>query len=58
MIGSKIAPQEGDECSLEMNHAHFCAAHGAERTLLELAFELEQAKPWKRIQDAPFTMRS
>jgi len=25
------------------------AAHGAERTLLELAFELEQAKPWRRI---------
>jgi len=31
--------------------AHFSAAHGAERTLLELAFELEQAKPWQRIQD-------
>jgi amidase len=27
------------------------AAHGAERTLLELAFELEQATPWRRIQD-------
>lgn len=30
---------------------HCSAAHGAERTLLELAFELEQAKPWRRIQD-------
>ena len=27
------------------------ANHGAERTLLELAFELEQAQPWRRIQD-------
>lgn len=25
------------------------AAHGAERTLLELAFEIEQARPWRRI---------
>jgi amidase len=25
---------------------------GDERTLLELAFELEQARPWRRIQDA------
>jgi amidase len=30
---------------------HFSAAHGAERTLLELAYELEEAKPWRRIQD-------
>lgn len=30
---------------------HFSAAHGDERTLLELAFELEQARPWRRIQD-------
>lgn len=29
----------------------FSAAHGAERTLLEIAFELEQARPWRRIQD-------
>ena len=29
----------------------FSAAHGAERTLLEIAFELEQAQPWRRIQD-------
>ncbi|MFN3714646.1 MAG: amidase [Alcanivoracaceae bacterium] len=27
----------------------FSAAHGAERTLLELAFEIEQATPWRRI---------
>ncbi|HEY9315217.1 amidase [Williamsia sp.] len=30
---------------------HFSAAHGDERTLLELAFELESAKPFARIQD-------
>lgn len=30
---------------------HFSAAHGAERTLLELAFELEGEQPWRRIQD-------
>ncbi|WP_025357772.1 amidase [Kutzneria albida] len=29
----------------------FSAVHGAERTLLELAFELEAARPWRRIQD-------
>lgn len=28
------------------------ANHGDERTLLELAFELELAQPWRRIQDA------
>ncbi|MGW0173535.1 amidase [Rhodococcus sp. NPDC003322] len=28
---------------------HFSAAHGDERTLLELAFELEQARPFARI---------
>ncbi|HEV7649839.1 MAG TPA: amidase [Actinophytocola sp.] len=27
-------------------------AHGDERTLLELAFALEQDRPWRRIQDA------
>jgi amidase len=27
----------------------FSSAHGAERTLLELAFEIEQARPWRRI---------
>ncbi|MFC9789148.1 amidase [Rhodococcus sp. NPDC127528] len=31
--------------------SHFSAAHGDERTLLELAFELEQARPFHRIQD-------
>lgn len=30
---------------------HFSAAHGDERTLLELAFELEAAQPFARIQD-------
>ncbi|MFZ2172709.1 MAG: amidase [Rhodococcus sp. (in: high G+C Gram-positive bacteria)] len=32
--------------------SHLSANHGDERTLLELAFELEEAKPWLRIQDA------
>ncbi|QCQ93149.1 amidase [Rhodococcus sp. SGAir0479] len=31
--------------------SHFSANHGDERTLLELAFELEAANPWARIQD-------
>ncbi|MDH6282257.1 amidase [Prescottella agglutinans] len=31
--------------------SHFSAAHGDERTLLELAFELEAEEPWARIQD-------
>lgn len=31
---------------------HFSADHGDERTLLELAYELEEARPWPRIQDA------
>jgi amidase len=31
---------------------HFSANHGDERTLLELAFEIEAARPWRRIQDA------
>ncbi|MGW6374732.1 amidase [Rhodococcus sp. NPDC055112] len=31
--------------------SHFSADHGDERTLLELAFELEEARPWRRIQD-------
>lgn len=31
---------------------HFSAAHGDERTLLEIAFELEEARPWRRIQAA------
>lgn len=30
---------------------HFSAAHGAARTLLELAYEIEDAQPWRRIQD-------
>ncbi|WP_305093362.1 amidase [Prescottella sp. R16] len=30
---------------------HFSAHHGDERTLLELAYELEAASPWARIQD-------
>ncbi len=29
----------------------FSALQGDEKTLLELAFELEQARPWRRIQD-------
>ncbi len=29
----------------------FSAAHGRERRLLELAYELEEARPWQRIQD-------
>ncbi|PKM21826.1 MAG: amidase, partial [Gammaproteobacteria bacterium HGW-Gammaproteobacteria-14] len=29
----------------------FSSAHGDERTLLELAFEIEQARPWRRITD-------
>jgi amidase len=32
--------------------AHFSARHGAERQLLELAFELEEAAPWPRINGA------
>jgi amidase len=31
---------------------HFAGRHGDERTLLELACELEQARPFRRIQDA------
>lgn len=31
---------------------HLSARHGHERDLLELAFELEQANPWRRIQGA------
>ena len=31
---------------------HFSANHGDERTLLELAYELEAVTPWARIQDA------
>lgn len=30
---------------------HLSANHGDERTLLELAFELEAAQPFRRIQD-------
>ena len=30
---------------------HLSGASGGERTLLELAFELEQLRPWRRIQD-------
>ncbi|WP_370619460.1 amidase [Mumia sp. Pv 4-285] len=32
--------------------SHFSADHGDERTLLELAYELEEARPFARIQDA------
>lgn len=32
---------------------HFAAREGDERTLLELAFELEEAQPWRRIQAGP-----
>ena len=31
---------------------HFSANHGDERTLLELAYEIEQVRGWARIQDA------
>jgi amidase len=31
---------------------HFSGRHGAERTLLELAYELEQSRPFRRIQAA------
>lgn len=31
--------------------AHFSAKQGDERTLLELAFEIEAAQPWRRIED-------
>jgi len=31
---------------------HFCARPGDERTLLELAYEIEEAAPWPRIQDS------
>ncbi|MBO0850367.1 MAG: amidase [Pseudonocardia sp.] len=34
-----------------------CAAHGDERTLLELAFALEQDRPWRRIQDRAESIR-
>jgi len=30
---------------------HFAGRHGEERTLLELAYELEQSRPFRRIQD-------
>ena len=30
---------------------HFFGNHGDERTLLELAYEIEEARPWRRIQD-------
>jgi amidase len=30
---------------------HFSALHGDERTLLEIAYELEDARPFARIQD-------
>ena len=30
----------------------FSAAHGDERTLLEIAYELEQANPWRRIAES------
>ncbi len=49
----------GPAMSLPLGHSseglpigvHFSAAHGDERTLLELAFEIEAAAPWLRIQD-------
>mgnify|MGYP001435104338 CR=1 FL=1 len=31
---------------------HLFGAHGDERTLLELAYEIEAARPWRRIHDA------
>jgi amidase len=31
---------------------HVSGRVGDERTLLELAYEVEAAKPWRRIQDA------
>ncbi len=32
---------------------HFAAANGQEQTLLELAFELEQARPWEKAAPRP-----
>jgi amidase len=32
---------------------HFSGKHGDERTLLELAYELEQSRPFRRIQNPP-----
>lgn len=32
---------------------HFSAGRGEERTLLELAYEIESVQGWRRIQDAP-----
>ena len=37
---------------------HVSGRVGEERTLLELAYEVEAAKPWRRIQDAPSPVRS
>ncbi len=50
----------GPAISLPLGHTsrglpigcHLSADLGDERTLLELAFELEEARPWARIQDA------
>lgn len=41
-------PQATTDAGLPIG-VHFSAPHGAERTLLELAFELEQAKPFPRL---------
>jgi amidase len=37
---------------------HLSGAHGGERSLLELSFELEQAQPFRRIQDRTSTSRN
>ena len=41
-------PMSETEANLPVS-IHLMAGHGQERTLLELAFEIEQAQPWRKI---------